>query len=293
MGTEASAGGPSGPRRDGWVRVLDYDHDKQAWENADVNDYETTGGQLKDRRWEEGPSVLKTDFGGHTRYYLTYSANNSAGPQYAVGYAVSDSPLGPFHKSPSNPILQSNPAIGEYSTGHGSIVASPDGSQLYYVHHGRPTPTDPQRRLYTDEMHFSLTNLDPWGDPTLSIDESTSDRPVPSGVAPYRVTASARALVLHPGSSAPIYWRVLSADGAALALANPLNRVAVAIADPGTATVTPGADGASATVTAGKPGRTVLTLTYQRESSSGAYHDVHQGVRGQAVSLRVPIIVGR
>jgi hypothetical protein len=292
-GTEASAGGPSGPRRDGWVRVLDYDHDKQPWENADVNDYTTTGGQLKDRRWEEGPTVLKTRFGGHTRYYLTYSANNSAGPQYAVGYAVSDNPLGPFHKAATNPILQSNPALGEYSTGHGGIVASPDGSQLYYVHHGRPTPTDPQRRLYTDEMHFSLDHLDPWGDPTLSIDESTTDRPVPSGVAPYRVRASARAVVLRHGTSSTISWRVLSADGVALALANPLNRVAPAVADPGVATATPGADGASATVTAGAPGRTVLTLTYQRESSSGGYHDVHQGARDQTVSLRVPIVVGR
>ena len=43
-------GGPSGPRRDGWVRILDYDHDKQAWENADVNDYALTGGEKKDRR---------------------------------------------------------------------------------------------------------------------------------------------------------------------------------------------------------------------------------------------------
>jgi GH43 family beta-xylosidase len=293
-GSEASAGGPSGPRRDGWVRVVDYDHDKQAWENADVNDYTTTGGQLKDRRWEEGATVLKTSFAGRTRYYLTYSANNSQGPQYAVGYAVSDSPLGPFHKSPSNPILQADPAIGEYSTGHGSIVASPDGSQLYYVHHGRPTPTDPQRRLYTDEMHFSSTQLDPWGNPLLSIDEATSDRPVPSGVAPYRMRSSARRVVVDAGTSAPISWQVLSAAGVPLALANPLNRVTAAVADPGVATVTPGADDASATVTGGAPGRTVLTLTYQRQSSGGAYNDVHQGHRHVAtVALQVPVTVRR
>jgi hypothetical protein len=50
-GANAAPGGPSGPRRDGWVRILDYDHDKQAWENADVNDYAATGGEKKDRRW--------------------------------------------------------------------------------------------------------------------------------------------------------------------------------------------------------------------------------------------------
>ena len=290
---QGTSGGPAGPRRDGWVRVVDYDHDKQPWENADVNDYATTGGQLKDRRWEEGPEIIAIRWHGATRYYLTYSANNSQGPQYAVGYAVANTPLGPFHKSPANPILHADPAIGEYSTGHGSYALSPDGSQLYYVHHGRPTSTEPQRRLYTDAMHFSFAHLDPWGDPALSVDESTTDRPVPSGVAPYRMRASARAVLLRRGASSTISWRVLSADGVALALANPLNRVTVAIADPGVATATPGAVGASATVTAGAPGRTVLTLSYQRQSSSGDYHDVHQGTRGRTVSLRLPIVVRR
>ena len=288
-----TTGGPAGPRRDGWVRVLDYDHDKQAWENADVNDYSTTGGQLKDRRWEEGPTVLPTRLDGRTRYYLTYSANNNAGPQYAVGYAVADNPLGPFHKSPTNPILHSDPAIGEYSTGHGSIVASPDGRQLYYVHHGRPTPTEPQRRLYTDQMHFSLSDRDPWGNPILSIDEATSDRPIPSGVAPYRIRTSTGAIVVHGSTTASLTWQVLAADGAPLALANPLNRVTVATADPSVATVTAGADGASATVTPHQPGHTVLTLTYQRLSSTGTYRDVHQERAGRwrTVAARIPVVV--
>ena len=59
-GANSAPGGPPGPRRDGWVRILDYDHDKQAWENADVNDYAATGGEKKDRRWAEGSSTLKT-----------------------------------------------------------------------------------------------------------------------------------------------------------------------------------------------------------------------------------------
>ena len=58
-GANSAPGGPPGPRRDGWVRILDYDHDKQAWENADVNDYAATGGEKKDRRWAEGSSTLK------------------------------------------------------------------------------------------------------------------------------------------------------------------------------------------------------------------------------------------
>ena len=87
-----------GPRRDGWVRILDYDHDKQAWENADVNDY------AAHRRREEGPPLggglehaqATTAPTAQAVYYLTYSANNWETPQYGVGYATADSPLGPF-----------------------------------------------------------------------------------------------------------------------------------------------------------------------------------------------------
>ena len=156
-GANDRPGGPNGPRRDKYDQILSYDEDKQAWENADVNDYALSGGEKKDRRWEEGSTTFAHSFrdaAGHRRtaYYLTYSANNWETPQYGVGYAVADDPLGPWRKAPNNPILSQDAQIGMYSTGHGDIEFSPDGRELYYVHHGRPTPTDPQRRLYTDRM---------------------------------------------------------------------------------------------------------------------------------------------
>jgi GH43 family beta-xylosidase len=56
--------------------------------------------------WEshviEAPSMLKHE----DRYYLFYSANNYAGVEYAVGYAVCESPLGPCEKAEENPILE-------------------------------------------------------------------------------------------------------------------------------------------------------------------------------------------
>jgi GH43 family beta-xylosidase len=277
-GANDGPGGPAGPRRDGWVRILDYGHDKQAWENADVNDYALTGGEKKDRRWEEGSTTLRSADG---RYYLTYSANNWETPQYGVGYAVADNPLGPFHKSPTNPVLSQNAAIGMYSTGHGSIAPSPDGRQLYYVHHGRPSPDEPQRRLYTERMRISLAG-------SLTIDAATSDRPIPSGVAPYSLTASARSVALRAGSAKRIAWRVDSADGASLALGNPLNRVEAKVADPAVATI----DDAG-TIVAHGPGRTTLTLTYQRKLASGAYNDVYNLGRGASrlVSVRVRVTV--
>jgi hypothetical protein len=166
-----------------------------------------------------------------------------------------------------------------YSTGHGSFAVSPDGSELYYVHHGRPSPNEPQRRLYTERAHLGQT---------LSIDAATSDRPIPSGVAPYAIDATKRALVLRTGARERITWRVDSADGAALALGNPLNRVQAAVADDRVATLQP--DGSDAgTVVAHGTGRTTLTLTYQREHSAGGYFDVFNG--SAPVSLRIPVIV--
>jgi GH43 family beta-xylosidase len=276
-GANAGPGGPSGPRRDGWVRILDYDHDKQAWENADVNDYALTGGEKKDRRWEEGSTTLRYSNG---RYYLTYSANNWETPQYGVGYAVADKPVGPFRKSPTNPVLSQNADIGMYSTGHGSIASSPDGRELYYVHHGRPSPDDPQRRLYTERLRIAPTG-------TLSIDAATSDRPIPSGVAPYSLTASARSVSLRAGGTKRIAWQVDSADGVPLALGNPLNRVEATVADPAVATIEAG------TVVAHSPGSTTLTLTYQRRLASGAYNDVYNLGRGgsRLVSTRVRVTV--
>lgn len=77
----------------------------------------------------EGPFMLK-----HNKlYYLFYSANHYKSQDYAVGYAVSASPFGPFVKYENNPIL-----IGDgktiFGTGHHSFFKSNSG-QLYIVYH--------------------------------------------------------------------------------------------------------------------------------------------------------------
>jgi hypothetical protein len=285
-------GGPAGPRRDRYDQILSYDDDKQAWENADVNDYASSGGEKKDRRWEEGSTTFThryRDAQGRTRtaYYLTYSANNWETSRYGVGYAVADKPLGPYRKSPANPILSQDPKLGEYSTGHGDIELSPDGSQLYYVHHGRPTPDEPQRRLYTDRMSF-LGGNGVFGKPALAIHESTSDEPVPSGVAPYTIRASARSLSLRPGARAPLQAWVTSAQGARLALENPLNRVAMRSARPGVARLVVRSGGV-ARVIGGRRGTTTIRLTYQRRLASGGYRSVRDAGRLVTTTVRVRV----
>jgi beta-xylosidase len=80
------------------TRLLDYD---ASWEDPLI----------------EAPSLVRND--GH--YYLFYSANWWASGNYAVGYAVADAPLGPYHK-----VTTSGPWFGSDTD-----VAGPGGQEFF------------------------------------------------------------------------------------------------------------------------------------------------------------------
>ena len=65
-------------------------------------------------------------------YYLMYSGSGADGPDYAIGYATSKSPLGPFTKYPGNPIAKRG--NGVFGPGHHSVVSGPDG-KLWMIYH--------------------------------------------------------------------------------------------------------------------------------------------------------------
>jgi beta-xylosidase len=83
-----------------------------------------------------------------------YSANFFRGKNYAVGYATSKSPFGPFVKSKYNPILEKNieKGGGVTGTGHNSVVSSPDGKEMLCVYHGRTSKTGNERVFFIDRM---------------------------------------------------------------------------------------------------------------------------------------------
>ena len=116
------------------------------WESRSV-----TSGEVN-RRWTEGSFALK--HGG--KYYIMYSANFFGGEHYAVGYATSDNPLGPFEKSEDNPVLQKNTEKGGNvsGTGHNMVLTLKDGS-MYCVYHGRTTATGNRRMVFIDRMEIS------------------------------------------------------------------------------------------------------------------------------------------
>jgi len=98
----------------------------------------------------EGPSVVKQN----GLYYLIYSANHFKSPNYGVGYAVSDSPLGKWDKSKANPIFQ-KPVEHLVGVGHGAMFFDKDGKSRYVFHaHFNPEKVDP-RLMYIIGMSIS------------------------------------------------------------------------------------------------------------------------------------------
>lgn len=141
---------------------------QSGWESRSVTSKEVN------RRWTEGSFAFKK--GG--QYYMMYSANYFGGQNYAVGYAIASGPLGPYKKSPDNPVLQKNTATGGIvtGTGHNSITYSPDGKEMFCVYHGRTMKTGDERVVFIDRMKIldngKLEVLGP----------NTKPQPVPSGV---------------------------------------------------------------------------------------------------------------
>jgi beta-xylosidase len=64
---------------------------------------------------------------------MLYSANDFRSPDYAVGFATSESPLGPWKKSEKAPIIN-KALLRQNGTGHGDVFTDEEGV-LHYVFH--------------------------------------------------------------------------------------------------------------------------------------------------------------
>lgn len=120
-------------------------NDKNAeWENRSVTL------DSVNRRWTEGSYLFKNK----DLYYMMYSANHYADENYAIGYATSKSPLGPFLKSENNPILEKNSHKGGIvtGTGHNSVLHLKNRDKMFCVYHGRTSETGDERVVFIDEM---------------------------------------------------------------------------------------------------------------------------------------------
>lgn len=112
------------------------------WENTP--DYST-------EEIAEGPTLIKRK----DTYYLLYSANHFMSVEYAVGYATSPTPTGPWTRYQDNPILRRE-FLGINGTGHGDIFI--DGEDLYYVFHTHASDEEVRpRHTMLVKMQFQET----------------------------------------------------------------------------------------------------------------------------------------
>lgn len=122
----------------------------------------------QDLPWEgtlvEGPFLWEHE----GRFHMFYSANSYASPDYAVGHAVADDPLGPFTKTPE-PIMVGN----EVAAGPGHCALFEKDGRVWMVYHawypGEVGPDYPGRTMWLSEVTFD-------GD-TVSVVPPTLDYP--------------------------------------------------------------------------------------------------------------------
>jgi hypothetical protein len=106
--------------------------------------------EITPTNYVEGAQMFKRN-GVH---YLMWSEGGWTGPDYAVSYAMSDSPLGPFERKAQ--ILRQDLAVATGS-GHNGVINIPDTDIWYIVYHRHPLGDDNgnHRQLAYDRMYFN------------------------------------------------------------------------------------------------------------------------------------------
>jgi GH43 family beta-xylosidase len=96
----------------------------------------------------EGPFVRKR--GG--RYYCFFSGGAWREPNYGVGYAVAEHPLGPWEVAVGDgPLVLATAPDAALGPGHASIVSGPDGTTEWIVYHAWD-PGGEARTMRIDEL---------------------------------------------------------------------------------------------------------------------------------------------
>ncbi|UOE52633.1 glycoside hydrolase family 43 protein [Mucilaginibacter sp. SMC90] len=118
-------------------------HAEQGWENTANTNWPVS----------EGPTVKKIG----NLYYLFYSANDFRNIDYAVGYATSPSPVGPWTKYSGNPII-SRANTGQNGSGHGDLFLGKDKKTYYVLHTHESNENTGKRKTGIVEITTSNSN---------------------------------------------------------------------------------------------------------------------------------------
>ncbi|MCR5255472.1 MAG: glycoside hydrolase family 43 protein [Acetatifactor sp.] len=132
--------------------------------------------------WNEGPIVIKHD----ATYYLVYSSSCYDNPAYSLGYATSDSPLGPFTKAEENPVLTAVGLENVSGSGHNNFVLSPDGTEIWASYHTHTNVKQPSGDRQCNLCRIGFTD-----DGKLYFNGPlVTEQPKPSGNGITNITGS-------------------------------------------------------------------------------------------------------
>jgi beta-xylosidase len=114
---------------------------------------------VNDQEWEghliEGPWVTRQQ----GRYWLFYAGNDFCTPNYGIGVAVADHPLGPYEKVPG-PLLKSTEEW--WAPGHASVAPGLDGEPQLFFHAFHPGTGgyNTFRALLTARLRFTADRVE-------------------------------------------------------------------------------------------------------------------------------------
>jgi beta-xylosidase len=114
----------------------------------------TTFKEITPEGYVEGAYMLLKD----GKYYFMWSEGGWTGPNYAVAYAIGQTPFGPFERV--GKILQQDPSVAT-GAGHHSVLQSPRSGKWYIVYHRRPLGEKDRnhRVVCIDELRFDEKGL--------------------------------------------------------------------------------------------------------------------------------------
>jgi xylan 1,4-beta-xylosidase len=96
----------------------------------------------------EGPWIIPHD----DLYYMLYSGSGADTPEYAVGYATAEHPLGPFTRADHNPIVERSDTI--FGPGHGCAIQDAAGQWWHIYHQKRNDRVEWNRFIAMDPLWF-------------------------------------------------------------------------------------------------------------------------------------------
>ena len=114
------------------------------------------------------------------KYYLSWSIDDTRSENYRVGYAIGDSPTGPFVNK--GEILTKDASLGILGTGHHSIIQVPGTDDWYIAYHrfGMPGGDGTHRETTIDRLYFNEDGSIKKVVPTLeSVDPLAYEGPAP------------------------------------------------------------------------------------------------------------------